>query len=72
MIVEHLELIDFRNYTAGSFDLHSGTTVVIGDNGQGKTNLAEALAFLATLTSFRSAPTNACLPRRSRFVDHPR
>ena len=50
MIVEHLELVDFRNYVTGTFDLHSGTTLVIGDNGQGKTNLAEALAFLATLT----------------------
>jgi DNA replication and repair protein RecF len=59
MIVEHLELIDFRNYETGSFDLHSGTTVVIGDNGHGKTNFAEALAFLATLTSFRSAPSEA-------------
>ena len=59
MIIEHLELVDFRNYAAGSFELTSGTTVVIGDNGQGKTNLAEALAFLATLTSFRSAPTDA-------------
>lgn len=59
MIVEHLELIDFRNYTSGSFDLTAGTTVVLGDNGQGKTNLAEALAFLATLTSFRGAPTEA-------------
>jgi DNA replication and repair protein RecF len=59
VIVEHLELVDFRNYVTGTFDLHSGTTLVIGDNGQGKTNLAEALAFLATLTSFRSAPGDA-------------
>jgi DNA replication and repair protein RecF len=59
MIVGHLELTDFRNYTSASFDLHTGTTLVIGDNGQGKTNLAEALAFLATLTSFRSAPGDA-------------
>jgi DNA replication and repair protein RecF len=59
MIIEHLELVDFRNYVSGSFDLHTGTTVVIGDNGQGKTNLAEALAFLATLSSFRSAPADA-------------
>jgi DNA replication and repair protein RecF len=59
MIIEHLELIDFRNYASGSFDLHTGTTAVIGDNGQGKTNLAEALAFLATLSSFRSAPADA-------------
>lgn len=61
MIIEHLELVDFRNYVTGSFELHSGTTVIIGDNGQGKTNLAEALAFLATLTSFRSAPTDALI-----------
>jgi DNA replication and repair protein RecF len=61
VIIEHLELVDFRNYVTGSFELHSGTTVVIGDNGQGKTNLAEALAFLATLTSFRSAPTDALI-----------
>lgn len=59
MIISHLELVDFRNYVSGSFELTSGTTVVIGDNGQGKTNLAEALAFLATLDSFRSAPTDA-------------
>ncbi len=59
MIITHLELVDFRNYVAGSFELHTGTTAVIGDNGQGKTNLAEALAFLATLSSFRSAPTDA-------------
>lgn len=59
MIIEHLELVDFRNYVAESFDFTDGTTVIIGDNGQGKTNLAEALAFLATLTSFRSAPGDA-------------
>jgi DNA replication and repair protein RecF len=59
MIVSHLELVDFRNYVSGTFDLTSGTTAVIGDNGQGKTNLAEALAFLATLSSFRSVPGDA-------------
>jgi DNA replication and repair protein RecF len=59
VIVEHLEVIDFRNYTSGSFDLTSGTTVVVGDNGQGKTNLVEALGYLATLSSFRGAPNDA-------------
>jgi DNA replication and repair protein RecF len=59
LIVEHLELADFRNYESASFDLRSGTTVVVGDNGQGKTNLAEALAYLATLSSFRGAPNDA-------------
>jgi DNA replication and repair protein RecF len=59
MIISHLELVDFRNYVSGTFELTSGTTAIIGDNGQGKTNLAEALAFLATLSSFRSVPGDA-------------
>ncbi len=59
MIVSHLELVDFRNYASGQFELTAGTTAIIGDNGQGKTNLAEALAFLATLNSFRSVPGDA-------------
>lgn len=59
MIVRRLELVDFRNYTAASFDLHPGTTAVVGLNGQGKTNLAEAVAYLATLDSFRGAAAEA-------------
>lgn len=59
MIVERLELADFRNYHHADFALTSGTTVVVGDNGQGKTNFAEALAYLATLSSFRGAPPGA-------------
>ncbi len=59
MIVSRLELVDFRNYESGVFELTEGTTAVLGDNGQGKTNLAESLAYLATLTSFRGAPGDA-------------
>ena len=59
MIIERLELVDFRNYSAATFELTPGTTVVVGDNGQGKTNLAEALAYLATLASFRGVATDA-------------
>lgn len=59
MIVERLELVDYRNYRSATFDLTAGTTVVVGDNGQGKTNFAEALAYLASLSSFRGAPADA-------------
>lgn len=59
MIVERLELVDYRNYVAATFELTAGTTVVVGDNGQGKTNFAEALAYLASLSSFRNAPPDA-------------
>ena len=55
------ELIDFRNYANAAFDFEPGTTAVIGLNGQGKTNLAEAMAYLATLDSFRGAPLDALI-----------
>lgn len=61
MIVTRLELVDFRNYREGSFDFHPGITAVVGLNGQGKTNLAESMAYLATLESFRGAPTDALI-----------
>ncbi|MFN3258002.1 MAG: DNA replication/repair protein RecF [Ilumatobacter sp.] len=61
MIVSRLELLDYRNYRSGTFELTAGTTAIIGDNGHGKTNLAEALAYLATLSSFRGAPTDALI-----------
>jgi DNA replication and repair protein RecF len=59
VIVTRLELVDFRNYASASFDLRAGTTAVVGLNGQGKTNFAEALAYLSTLASFRGAPDEA-------------
>mgnify|MGYP003333757749 CR=1 FL=1 len=61
MIVSRLELVDFRNYVTAAFDFHPGITAVVGLNGQGKTNLAEAMAYLATLDSFRGAPTEALI-----------
>jgi DNA replication and repair protein RecF len=61
MIVTRLELVDFRNYASAAFDFHHGVTAVVGLNGQGKTNLAEALAYLAMPDSFRGAPTDALI-----------
>ncbi|BDZ39950.1 DNA replication/repair protein RecF [Microbacterium suwonense] len=53
MIVEHLNLVDFRNYATADLTLHRGPNVLVGSNGQGKTNLAEAIVYLATLGSHR-------------------
>lgn len=61
MIVARLELVDFRNYANVAFEFHPGTTAVVGRNGQGKTNLVEALAYLASLDSFRGAPVDALI-----------
>jgi recF protein len=53
VIVEQLSLVDFRNYAAADVTLHAGTNVFVGRNGQGKTNLAEAIGYFATLGSHR-------------------
>lgn len=53
MIVEQLELTDFRNYAAAQVSLSTGANLFVGRNGQGKTNLVEAVAYLATLGSHR-------------------
>jgi DNA replication and repair protein RecF len=59
VLVRRLELKDYRNYLDATFELTPGVTAIVGDNGQGKTNVAEALAWLATLDSFRGAPPDA-------------
>ncbi len=53
MIVEQLNLVDFRNYAVADVTLTPGANVFVGRNGQGKTNLAEAIGYLATLGSHR-------------------
>jgi DNA replication and repair protein RecF len=58
--LERLWLADFRNYPTADVALApDALTVVVGGNGQGKTNLIEAVAYLATLSSFRGAPPEA-------------
>jgi len=56
-----LWLTDFRSYRSAELAFAPGLTAVVGANGQGKTNLLEAIAYLATLASFRDAPTDALI-----------
>jgi DNA replication and repair protein RecF len=53
--VAHLSLRDFRSYTEVELPLDAGVTALIGPNGQGKTNLVEAVGYLSTLGSHRVA-----------------
>ncbi|MDV3219983.1 DNA replication/repair protein RecF [Intrasporangium sp.] len=55
MHVRHLTLKDFRSYPDADVALSPGITTLIGLNGQGKTNLVEAIGYLATLGSHRVA-----------------
>jgi DNA replication and repair protein RecF len=61
--VTHLGLVDFRSYGAVELDLPAGVTTFVGANGQGKTNLVEAIGYACSLRSHRVA-TDAPLVRQ--------
>ncbi len=68
MHVRKLWLIDYRSYTSAELSLAPGLTAIVGANGEGKTNLLEALAWLAALSSFRGAPTEALVRQGAPFA----
>jgi DNA replication and repair protein RecF len=55
MYVQKVRLTNFRNYKSAEVELHSGVNLLHGSNGQGKTNLVEAINFFASLSSHRVA-----------------
>jgi DNA replication and repair protein RecF len=58
--VEQVSISDYRNYVSAEIQLApNGITLFQGDNGSGKTNLLEAIAYLSTLRSFRGAPKSS-------------
>lgn len=59
MRVRRLWLTDFRSYASAELTFAPGLTAIVGANGEGKTNLVEAIVFLATSRSFRGAPNDA-------------
>ncbi|MGZ6792992.1 MAG: AAA family ATPase, partial [Mycobacteriales bacterium] len=63
MHVSALSLTDFRSWPQLDLELAPGPTALVGSNGQGKTNIVEALLYVATLGSHRVA-TDAPLVRQ--------
>lgn len=63
MYISDLALNDFRSYREVVLALEPGVVTFIGENGQGKTNLVEAIGYLATLSSHRVA-ADAALVRQ--------
>ena len=55
MWIKDIELINFRNYKKEKFEFVPGINVIHGYNGQGKTNLIEAISYISTLSSFRNS-----------------
>lgn len=54
MVINSLQLQNFRNFKKQEFKFASGTTLLVGPNTSGKTNLLEAIYLLATGKSFRA------------------
>ena len=54
MYIDELKLRFYRNYQRAEVSLINGMNVIIGDNGQGKTNLLEAIYLLSTTRSHRN------------------
>ncbi len=61
MFVSRLSLTDFRNYERADVELQPGPDLFVGSNGQGKTNLVEALGYLSTLGSHRVSTDQALI-----------
>jgi DNA replication and repair protein RecF len=61
MHVRHLTLSNFRNYATADIELKPGVNVLVGSNGQGKTNLVEAIQYVSTLRSHRVAGYEALI-----------
>ncbi len=53
MVIESLELANFRNYESLHLDFSPGTNIFYGDNAQGKTNILESMYMIATTKSHR-------------------
>lgn len=61
MLIRSLELQNFRSYEGASLTLSDGLTAIVGENGQGKTNLLEAISWIAGMGSFRGVPDDALI-----------
>lgn len=79
MYVSHLSLTSWRNYEHVDLQFTPGITVFIGRNGQGKTNLVEAIGYFSTLGSHRTSVNSALIKKdhddaviRAKFVNSDR
>lgn len=71
MQVRRLSLTNFRNYSRLELDLPGGVILLHGDNAQGKTNLLEAIYFLATTRSPHASQDQQLLNWDALLTDEP-
>lgn len=68
MKIHNLRLRQFRNLNKISLEFHKGLNIIVGDNGQGKTNLVESLVFLSSGRSFRVSDDQLLIQRDESFA----
>ncbi len=68
MWLEWLDSAGYRNLAAERISLSAGVNLILGDNGQGKTNLLEAVTVLGNLRSFRGAGVRAWVRHGERAL----
>ncbi|MBW7887389.1 MAG: DNA replication/repair protein RecF [Bacteroidetes bacterium] len=69
MIITKAHLLNFRNHSASAFEFAPAMNVFLGENGQGKTNILEALSFLCITKSFYASADSIVLQRDKNFFE---
>jgi DNA replication and repair protein RecF len=69
MRLETLELHNFRNHLHSTFEFGERTNLLVGDNGQGKTNVIEAISFLCLTKSFYAGNNGVVLNFEAPFFE---
>ena len=68
MKIRNLNLVNFRNYSKLNVNFHPELNVIIGNNGQGKTNLLESIYLLSTTRSFRLTKDYYLIKENSKYA----
>ncbi|MGK5090483.1 DNA replication/repair protein RecF [Deltaproteobacteria bacterium TL4] len=68
MVIQQIELYNYRNYTRLEAQFSPNINVIIGNNGQGKTNLVEALFYVCNLDSFRTHKVSQLIQNNNEFA----
>ncbi len=69
MILQSLSLTNFRNYSKADFTFSPTTTLILGPNAVGKTNLLEAIYYLASGKSFRAGYDREAIAQGAPFAN---
>ncbi len=69
MVLDRLHLQNFKNYSDCTIDFNPGLNFIFGDNGNGKTNLLEAVSFLCYTRSFLQNSESDCVKYGSDLFD---